>query len=223
MANNWLQILKSWIQINLRLIFAQRVFVFLLFRFLKSKNFDKNGIKKCGENGNDSIEFSLRRDAADRLRDNLKVILPNINSPIWFGILTDPLHNIHIFDTKLAMKCSSNHAHQGSKFKVLCQFGSLRSYNLFYSHTSLNNQMVIAEFKSSSKVHDSLHLTFEDIQITIPFHSIQKKNILINKINEQTAGVLILISLQYAPSIYQLMEVKSDDGSFKKGEKKPVR
>jgi len=83
--------------------------------------------------------------------------------------------------------------------------------------------MVIAEFKSSSKVHDSLHLTFEDIQITIPFHSIQKKNILINKINEQTAGVLILISLQYAPSIYQLMEVKSDDGGFKKGEKKPVR
>lgn len=172
---------------------------FVSIRFVQPKVFNKKGIRNCGEGGNDSIQFELTRDEANRVRDKFAQILPNDSSPIWFHILSDPLGSLG----QLSLQTTEDPHHQGATFRVACRFGSLRSYSQFYSHTSFNLQMVNVTFRPARQLPDSLTIEFDNYRIVIPFSSIQKKNILVNKENE-TRGIFILIPLKHAPYIYRM-------------------
>jgi hypothetical protein len=191
---------------------------FISIRFVQPKIFDKTGIKNCGEGGNDTFQFKLTRDEANRIRDKFAQVLPNESSPIWFHILSDPLYALD----QRPIQTTDDPRHQGSSFSVSCQFGSLRSYNQFYSHVPFDNKMVDVTFKPARQTPTSLTIEFDDIQLVIPFNSIQKKNILVNKENGKN-GIFILIPLKYVPYIYRLEPIKSDDKTNQNANKKPVR
>ncbi len=111
------------------------------------------------------------------------------------------------------MKTTDNNNHQGSTFSVSCQFGSLRSYNQFYSHVPFNNKVVDVTFRPARSYPDSLNIEFDNIRLVIPFKSIQKNNILVNKENEKTNGIFILLPLKYVPYVYRLEPVKPNQNS----------
>ncbi|CAF1467753.1 unnamed protein product [Adineta steineri] len=186
--------------------------------FVRPKTFDKEGIKKCGENGNDEIEFTLTREEANKVREKFKQVLPNENSPVWFTILSNPLDSLmsHSLETT-----TTDVYQQGTPFSASCQFGSLRSYNQFYSHNSFNGKVVKLSFIPSTKP-DTLHIEFDDIRIVIPFVSIQKKNVLVNKDNTED-GIYVLLPLKYAPNVFKMEPIKCEDKTGKNSNKKPVR
>ncbi|CAF1065628.1 unnamed protein product [Adineta steineri] len=186
--------------------------------FVRPKTFDKEGIKKCGENGNDEIEFTLTREEANKVREKFKQVLPNENSPVWFTILSNPLDSLisHSLETT-----TIDVYQQGTPFSASCQFGSLRSYNQFYSHTSFNGKVVKLSFIPSKKP-DTLYIEFDDIRIVIPFVSIQKKNVLVNKDNAEDA-IYVLLPLKYAPNVFKMEPIKGEDKTAKNSNKKPVR
>jgi hypothetical protein len=186
--------------------------------FVKPKVFDKKGIKNCGEGGNDTIKFLLPRDEANNLRNRLAQVLPNDYSPIWFNILADPLNSLD----QCSLQTTDDNRHQGSTFLISCQFGSLRSYNQFYAHVPFDNKIVQVTFRPPRPYSDSLNIEFDNIRLIIPFDSIQKKNILVNKENEKN-GIFILLPLKYLPSIYRLEPVKHDNKANQNLDMKPVR
>ncbi|UJR12729.1 hypothetical protein I4U23_016903 [Adineta vaga] len=187
--------------------------------FVRPKRFDKKGISNCGENGNDTINFTLARDEANKVRDQLAQVLPNEKSTVWFNILSDPLHLL----MPRSLEATTTDVHQqGATFSASCQFGSLRSYNQFYSHVSFNGKIVQLSFIPSKSIPDTLHIEFDDIRIVIPFISIQKKNILVNKDNAEN-GIYVLLPLKYAPNVYRMEPIKGEDKTAKNPNKKPVR
>ncbi|CAF5001728.1 unnamed protein product, partial [Rotaria sp. Silwood1] len=183
--------------------------------FVKAKTFDRNGIKRSGESGNDTIFFYLTREEANSLRDRLALVLSDENSLVWFNICSEPLHNL----IPRSLATTDDNFHQGSTFPVICRFGSLRSYNQFYSHISFNNKEVQISIRFIKRKPNNLCIEFNDIQIIISLHSIQKKNILVNKENAKY-GVDILLPLKYAPHIYRLESPKPGD---KNQDKKQIR
>lgn len=188
-----------------------------VFRFIKPKSFDEQGIRNCLASGKDSITFALTNDEANKLRDRLAQVLPNESSPIWFHIQYDPLHGLD----ERPLHSTVDHRHEGSTFSLLCQMGSLRSHSLFYSHISFSNKLIKCEFRPAGRTPDALVMEFDDIRISIPFDAIQKNNILINKQNEK--GVLLLLPLKYTPYIYRLEPVKTDKKDAAKADMKQVR
>lgn len=190
----------------------------LSIRFVQPDKFDESGIRNCGEGGNDSIQFKLTRSEANRLRDRIVQVLPNESSPIWFHISSDPLN---ILDCR-PLQTTVDYRHEGSTFVLSCQFGSLRSYNLFYSHASFNNKVVDVTFRPARQNPDSLVIEFDKIRLVIPFDAIQKKNILVNK-QKKGNGVFVLIPLRYIPYMYRLEPVKSDGKDNQNSNMKQVR
>jgi hypothetical protein len=180
---------------------------FISIRFVKADKFDRDGIKNCGEGGNDTNQFVLSRKEANNLRNKLAQVLPNDYSPIWFTILSDPLNSLD----ECPLQTTDDNRHQGSTFSVSCQFGSLRSYNQFYSHLPFDNKIVQVMFRPSRPLSDSLNIEFDNIRLVIPFDSIQKRNILVNKENKN--GIFILLPLKYAPYVYRLEAVKNGQNS----------
>ena len=162
--------------------------------------------------------FMLTRQEANKLRDELAHVLPNDNSPVWFNIISDPLNSL----IPRSLVTTSDDHQQGSTFLGSCQFGSLRSYNQFYSHVSFDKKIVQISFKPERSLPDSLHIDFDDIRLVIPFDSIQKKNILVNKEHNQY-GVYILLPLKYTPYVYRLVPIKDDDKWNAKTDKKQIR
>ncbi|CAF1186741.1 unnamed protein product [Rotaria sordida] len=183
--------------------------------FVKAKTFDRNGIKRCGEGGNDTIPFYLTREEANILRNRLALVLSDDNSSVWFNILSEPLHNL----ISRSLATTDDNFHQGSTFPVVCRFGSLRSYNQFYSHISFNNREGQISVRFVKQKPNNLCIDFDNIQIIISLHSIQKKNILVNKENAKY-GVDILLPLKYAPHFYRLESPKPGD---KNQDKKQIR
>ncbi|CAF1279555.1 unnamed protein product [Rotaria magnacalcarata] len=182
--------------------------------FIKPKRFDESGIKKCGQGGNDTICFQLTREEANRLRDNLSSVLSNDNSPVWFHIVSNPLHSLipHTLAT------TDDIQHAGSTFDVACQFGSLRSYNQFYSHVQFDNKVVKVSFKILRRIPNAIHIDFDNIRIIIPFKLIQKQNILVNKENSKY-GVYVLLPLKYLPNIFRMEPVKGANKADQNAEK----
>ncbi|CAF0893708.1 unnamed protein product [Adineta ricciae] len=177
--------------------------------FVKPKVFDKKGIRESGEDGNSTIQFALKREEVNKVRDLLAQVLPNENSPIWFHIFDKPLDSL--LQQTLADP-STVAPHQGATFSATCLFGALQSYNQFYSHVTFNNKVVNVSFKPARPISNTLYIEFDDIRIVIPFLAIQKKNILINKDN----GMYVLLPLKYGPSVFRMVTIKDN-------EKKPVR
>ncbi|CAF1170949.1 unnamed protein product [Adineta steineri] len=187
--------------------------------FVCPNTFDKRGIRNCGENGNDSIKFTLTREEANKVRDQLAHVLSNENSPVWFNILSNPLD---LLMRRSLATTSADIYQQGTTFYASCLFGSLRSYSQFYSHNSFDNKIVKLSFIPSRSIPDTLYIEFEDIRIVIPFVSIQRKNILVNKDNAEN-GIYVLLPLKYAPNVYRLEPIKGGDKSGKNLNTKSVR
>ena len=135
----------------------------------------------------------------------MPLVLPNDFSPIWFHIKTDPLNGLD----QRALHATVDHRHEGSTFSLSCQFGALRSHNIFYSHMSLKNKVVTWSFRPARALPNTLVIEFENIRILIPFDAIQKKNILVNKTKDSNE-VCLLIPLIYTPYIYRLESDKND-------------
>ncbi|CAF3143665.1 unnamed protein product [Rotaria sp. Silwood2] len=186
--------------------------------FVNPKVFDESGIKNCGKGGNDTIDFKVTRKEVNEIRNKLAQVLPSDNSPVWFSILSDPLHAL----ISRSLMTTDDIRHEGSRFSVSCQFGSLRSYNQFYSHVPFDNKIVEVSFKPGGSIPNSLYIEYDDIRLVIPFDSIQKRNILVNKENANN-GVYVLLSLKYLPNIYQLVSVKNENEIDENSDKKQVR
>ncbi|CAF4060655.1 unnamed protein product, partial [Rotaria sordida] len=186
--------------------------------FIKPKEFDKLGIQNCGKSGNDTISVLFTRKDANNLRDKLTTILSSDNSPVWFCIHSDPFHSMipHSIIT------TDDDRHVGLTFDISCEFGSLRSYNQFYSHVSFNNKILQVSFNPTRSIPTALYIEFDNIRLTIPFASIQKKKILVNK-EKATNGVYVLLSLKYLPYIYQLERAKGKNTDDENSDMKQVR
>ncbi|CAF3568479.1 unnamed protein product [Rotaria sp. Silwood1] len=186
--------------------------------FVNPKVFDESGIKNCGKGGNDTIDFKVTREEVNNIRNNLTRVLPSIDSPVWFSILSDPLHLL----IPRSLITVDDIRHEGSTFRATCQFGSLRSYNQFYSHVPFDNKIAQLSFKPTGSIPNSLFIEFDKIRIVISFDSIQKRNIVVNKENAKN-GVYVLLSLKYLPNIYRLESVKDEDNDDENSDKKQVR
>ncbi|CAF3334014.1 unnamed protein product [Rotaria socialis] len=182
--------------------------------FIKPKRFDELGIKNCGQGGNDTICFQITREEANRLRDNLCNVLSSDNSPVWFHIVSNPLHSL----IPRTLVTTDDIQHAGSTFDVACQFGSLRSYNQFYSHVQFDNKVVKVSFKPLRGTPNAIHIDFDHIRIIIPFKLIQRQNILVNKENSKY-GVYVLLPLKYLPNIFRMEPVKGANKADQNAEK----
>ncbi|CAF1307954.1 unnamed protein product [Adineta ricciae] len=187
--------------------------------FVRPKKFDKKGISNCGEDGNGTINFTLTRDEANKVRDQLAQVLPNENSTVWFNILSNPLDSLR---PRSLVATTTDVHQQETTFSASCQFGSLRSYNQFYSHVSFNGQIVQLSFILLKSIPHTLHIEFDDKRIVIPFVSIQKKNILVNKDNTEN-GIYVLLPLKYSPNVYRMEPIKDEDKTTKNSNRTPVR
>ena len=139
------------------------------------------------------------RREANGIRDKLDLILADAYTSVWFSTETDPFHSL--FAHTLADTEEPNSP--TAQYQASCHFGSLRSYDRFYSHVSFNNKVLQISIQRQSKRPDSLSIRVNQLQkIIVPIASIQKKNILVNKVNDKE-GVFILFPLKYTPRIIQ--------------------
>lgn len=188
--------------------------MFFFLRFVNPKRFDALGIQECGTGKNDSVTFQITRGEANKIRDQLVKILPKEDSSIWFSIRSEPLDSL----IPRTLDTIDPNRHQGSKFRATCRFGSLFSHNQFYSHVTFDNKIVQVTFKPERQTPESLYIEFDKNRIVIPFKSIQKDNIVVNKENAKN-GVYVLLSLKYLPNIFQMVPAKSGNASGQNGEK----
>lgn len=139
-----------------------------------------------------------RREAND-IRDQLDRILADTYTSVWFSIETDPFHSLFIrtlADTEEANIPTS-------QYQASCHFGSLRSYDRFYSHESFNNKVLQISIQKQFKRPDGLCIRVSRLQkIIVPIASIQRRNILVNKVNNKE-GVFILFPLKYTPRMIE--------------------
>ena len=145
----------------------------------------------------------LTRRESNNVRDRLQEILTEEFSSVWFTILSKPLHSLVL---RTLRDESADHVADISKFQVSCQFGALRSYDKFYSHVSFDNKLLDVSFQDVRKRPDSLCIQWDEHRrILISLSSIQKENILVNKV-KPTQGIYVLLPLRYAPRIIHTSE-----------------
>jgi hypothetical protein len=176
---------------------------------VKAKSFDKDGLAACAQNENGSHQIILSRKDANDVRDKLDHILANEFYSVWFTIPSDPLHSL----INRSLADVSTVVTRPTTYEISCQFGSLRSYDKFYSHVSFDNKILEVSFRLVNQKPDSICIKLNAKQrIIISFDSIQKRNILVNK-NRPDTGIYVLLPLKYAPHIFE--DITDQNGQSK--------
>jgi hypothetical protein len=178
------------------------------FSFLNIKVFNIDGLAACAQKDNGEFSFILNRRDANELRNNFETILTSEYTSVWLALFSNPMHSF--IGRSLTEDDEENHSQQSS-YSVFCRFGSLLSYDTFYSHISFQNTFRTLHITCVKKIPDSLNIELdEDRQLTISLKSIQKRKILVNIVKRDTE-VLILLPLKYAPHITQISKKDTDD------------
>ncbi len=181
---------------------------FPLFSVMNLKLFNIDGLAACAQKNNGEFTFVLTRREANELRNKLEKILTIEYPSVWLTLYSKPMHSF--IGRSLNEDDEENHRKQAS-YEAYCRFGSLLSYDTFYSHISLENTVRTVYFNNVKNTPDSLNIELDEGRLlTISLNSIQKRKILVNIVKRETEA-LLLLPLKYAPHITQPDKSDSED------------
>jgi hypothetical protein len=177
-------------------------------RVIKIKDIDTSTFTPNKKTFSDGFKLNLSQEAIDKIRDFLHNILFDEMSSIWFHVIGNSTHSLpqHSSIPRDQEAGSSPSIYQGA-----CHFGALHSHQKFYSHVSFNNRVLTLSFERMSESIDSLAIHIDEgLRILVSFHSIQKRNILVNKYHENQ-GIFVLIPLKYAPTVWKMIKSSNEN------------
>ena len=193
---------------------------FLFFSVLNLKLFNIDGLAACAQKSNGEFSFVLTRKEANELRNKLEKILTTEYPSVWLTLHFKPMHS---FIGRSLNEDDEENTRKQSSYQAYCRFGSLLSYDTFYSHISLENAVRPIHFNNVKNTPDSLTIELdEDRLLTISLNSIQKRKILVNIVKRETEA-LLLLPLKYAPHITQPERSDSEDIYTKDSNRRRMR